>query len=123
MVRFLSVFWVKLFLVHIVSLITCHLDSYITKFLILFHFFVTLSTPCLRQHQTFHRPSDDSLLVPTSPPPPAPTIKPGFPIVIHKGILSTCNFSPHYTNLSYHRLINLFIPVFRQFLLYPFENL
>jgi len=56
-----------------------------------------------------HRPSADSILVPTPHPPPTPTvepltIKPDLPIVIRKGIRSTRNPSPHYTAFSYHRL-------------------
>jgi len=49
-------------------------------------------------------PCDDSLLVPAIPPPPAPIVEPDIPIVIRKGICSTCNPSPHYTALSYHEL-------------------
>ena len=60
-------------------------------------------------HQTSHRLSDESLLVPTPPPHPAPTVEPpihepDLPIVIRKGICSTRNSPPHYTALSYHRL-------------------
>jgi len=61
--------------------------------------------------QTSHRPSADSILVPTPHPPLAPTVEPStvepptiepdLPIDIRKGIRST---SPHYTVLSYHRL-------------------
>jgi len=51
-----------------------------------------------------YSPSDDSLLVPTLPPPPAPTVELDFPIAICEGICSTCNPTPHYTTLSYHRL-------------------
>ena len=60
--------------------------------------------------QTSHRPSADSLLMPTPHPPLAPTIEPptvepDLPIAIRKGIRSTRNPSPHYTTaLSYHRL-------------------
>ena len=59
--------------------------------------------------QTSHRPSFDSILVPTPHPPPAPivelpTIEPDLLIAIRKGIRSTCNPSPHYIALSYHRL-------------------
>jgi len=45
------------------------------------------------RRQFSHHPQDDSLL-----------IEPNIPIVILKGIRSTCNPSPHYSALSYHRL-------------------
>jgi len=59
--------------------------------------------------QTSHRPSADSIMVPTPHSPPAPTVEPptvepDLPIVICKGIHSTRNPSPHYTALCYHRL-------------------
>ena len=65
------------------------------------------------RHQTFHHPFDDSLLVPTSHPPPTPivgppTVKPDLPIAIRKGIHSTRNHSPHYTALNYHKLSQSF---------------
>ena len=61
------------------------------------------------RRQPSHRPSADSILVPTPHPPPAPiveppTVEPDLPIAIRKGIRSTRNPSPHYTALSYHRL-------------------
>ena len=61
------------------------------------------------RRQTSHRPSANSILVPTPHPPPAPTVEPptvelDLPIAIRKGIRSTRNPSPHYTALSYHRL-------------------
>ena len=61
------------------------------------------------RHQTPHRSSTDSLLVPTPHPPSAltvepPAVEPNLPISIRKGIRSTGNPSPHYTTLSYHRL-------------------
>jgi len=58
----------------------------------------------LSRRQTSQRPSSDSPLVPDLPPPPAPIVEPNLPVVIHKGIRSTRNPSPHYTALSYHRL-------------------
>jgi len=60
----------------------------------------TLHSRC----QTSHRPSADSIPVPTPHPPPAPTVEPDLPIAIRKGIRFTRNPSPHYTVLSYHRL-------------------
>jgi len=56
------------------------------------------------RRQTSHRPSTDFIMVPTPLPLLAPTVEPGLPIVIHKGIRSTRNPSPHYIALSYHRL-------------------
>ena len=54
--------------------------------------------------QTSHCPSDNSLFVSAISSPPAPTVEPDLPIVIHKGIHSTRNPSPHYLALSYHKL-------------------
>jgi len=58
-------------------------------------------------HQTSHRPLGDSLLV--TPPPSTLTVEPDILNVIHKGIRSTYNPSPHYTVLSYHRLSQSFL--------------
>jgi len=46
------------------------------------------------------------------PPLPTLTVKPDLPIVIHKGIRSTCNPSPHYTALTYNRLSQPFYTCF-----------
>ena len=59
------------------------------------------------RHQTSHRLSSDSLLVLTPHPPPTPTVEPDLPFAIHKGLRFTHNPSPHYTALSYHRLLQL----------------
>ena len=56
------------------------------------------------RRQMFHCPTDDSLLVATPRPLPAPKVEPDLPIAICKGIHSTHNRFPHYTALSYHRL-------------------
>jgi len=53
------------------------------------------------RRQMSHRPSDDSLLVPTPHPPPTPTVEPDLPIAICKGIRYTPNPSPYYTALSW----------------------
>jgi len=72
--------------------------------------------PSLQVYSRRHRPqqpSSDSPQVPTNVSPPDPTIESplppsDLPIALRKGICSTCNPSPHYIVLNYHRLSSPF---------------
>jgi len=56
-------------------------------------------------HRTRSQPPPcDSTQVPTTLSPPALTLESELPIALQKGMRSTCNPSPHYIALSYHRL-------------------
>jgi len=64
-------------------------------------------------HHHPQQPKSDSPLVPTIVSPSNPTTKSSLPpsdlpIALRKGIRSTCNPSPHYIALSYHRLSSPF---------------